>query len=165
MNQLTPKLQRLGDAIERAAAADLAPEPGMWQRLRSRRRLVVAVAALAIVLPGGGAIASALLSNHDVSRSIVAGGLIFQGTRPDCTVVTPGVEYRCTLDKPPMHEVDDFTGTKYQTVDATQHVNGGCIGQTADGLVWECWIGEEAVRHQIISREFLGEVQTVPAVG
>ena len=52
-----------------------------------------------------------------------------------------------------------------QTVDATQHVNGGCRGLTADGLQWECWIGQAAVEHKIISQDFLGEVQTVPATG
>jgi hypothetical protein len=64
-----------------------------------------------------------------------------------------------------MHEVENFAGTVYQTVDATQHVNGGCRGLTADGLEWECWIGQAAVDQKIISQGFLGEVQTVPAVG
>jgi hypothetical protein len=165
MTHLTPKLHRLGDALECAAAADLAPRDGVFRRLRSRKRVVLVVAALAVVLPGGGAIASALLDNHEVSDSIVAGGMIFQGRHPRCTVVDAGVEYHCTLDKPPMHEVENFAGTVYQTVDATQHVNGGCRGLTADGLEWECWIGQAAVDQKIISQGFLGEVQTVPAVG
>jgi len=162
MTQLSPRLNKLGDALEQAAAADLAAPP---RRLRPRRRVLLLAAALAIILPGGGAIAAALLSNDDVSRSIVAGGFIFQGTHPDCTVVTEGVEYHCTLDKAPLPEITDFKGTAYQTVDATQHVNGGCRGLTSDGLEWECWIGEAAVAHRIISPGFLGEVQTVPARG
>jgi hypothetical protein len=106
-----------------------------------------------------------LLNNDDVSRSIVAGGFIFQGTHPTCTVVTEGVEYHCTLDKPPLPEISDFKGTVYETVDATHHVNGGCRGITSDGHEWECWIGEAAVQHKIISQGFLGEVQMVPAKG
>lgn len=169
MTQLTPELERLGDALERAAAADVADgasaQKRLWRRLRPRRRVLMAIAALAVVLPGSGAIAAALLVNDDVSKSIVAGGLIFQGTTPQCTTVTEGVEYHCVLDKPPTPEVADFTGTVYQTVDVTQHVNGGCRALTSDGLEWECWVGEAAVRHGIVSKDFLGEVQTVPAVG
>jgi hypothetical protein len=169
MTQRSPKLDKLGDALERAAAADLAGSTASTarraRRLRPRRRVVLAATALAIILPGGGAIAAALFSSDDVSRSIVAGGFIFQGTHPDCTVVTEGVEYHCMLDKPPIPEVSDFKGTVYQTVDATQHVNGGCRSLTSAGLEWECYIGEAAVEQKIISHDFLGEVQTVPAVG
>jgi hypothetical protein len=165
MTQLSPKLDRLGDALEQAATADLASTSGRTRRLKSRRRILLVAAALALALSAGGAIAGALLSTGDVSRSIVAGGFIFQGTHPDCTVVTEGVEYHCTLDKPPLPEITDFKGTVYQTVDATQHVNGGCRGLTSNGLVWQCWIGEAAVKQKIISEDFLGEVQTTPAVG
>jgi hypothetical protein len=169
MTQLSRKLDKLGDALEQATSADLASSPASTpkrvRRLRPRRRVVLAAAALAIILPGGGAIAAALFSTDDVSRSIVAGGFIFQGTHPDCTVVTEGVEYHCTLDRPPIPEVTDFKGTVYQTVDATQHVNGGCRSLTSAGLEWECWIGEAAVEQKIISEGFLGEVQTTPAVG
>jgi len=163
MTPLSPKLDRLGDALEQAATADLASTPGRMRR--PRRRILLVAAALALALSAGGAIAGALLSTSDVSRSIVAGGFIFQGTHPDCTMVTEGVEYHCTLDKPPLPEITDFKGTVYQTVDATQHVNGGCRGLTSNGLVWQCWIGEAAVKQKIISEDFLGEVQTVPAVG
>jgi hypothetical protein len=169
MTQLSPKLDKLGDALEQAAAADLAGLTASThrrtRRLRPRRRVVLAAAALAIILPGGGAIAAALFSSDDVAHSIVAGGFIFQGTHPACTVVTEGVEYHCTLDKPPVPEVTDFRGTVYQTVDAMQHVNGGCRSLTSAGLEWECYIGEAAVEQKIISEGFLGEVQTVPAVG
>jgi hypothetical protein len=169
MTQLTPKLDELGDVLEQAAAADLAGSTASTHprtpRLTPRRRMILAASALAIILPGGGAIAAALFSSDDVSRSIVAGGFIFQGTHPDCTVVTEGVEYHCMLDKPPIPEVSDFKGTVYQTVDATQHVNGGCRSLASAGLEWECYVGEAAVEQKIISEGFLGEIQTVPAVG
>jgi hypothetical protein len=169
MNQLSPRLDELGNALEQAAAADLAGSaaspPERLRQLRPHRRVLLAAAALAIALPGGGAIAAALLNDKDVSRSIVAGGFIFQGTHPTCTVVSEGVEYNCTLDKPPIPEITNFKGTVYQTVDATHHVNGGCRGLTSDGHEWECWIGQGAVDQKIISQDFLGELQTVPARG
>jgi hypothetical protein len=81
--------------------------------------------------------------------------------------VRPGVEYRCVLElaRAPYHMVDDFTGVVYQTVDASRHVNGGCRSLQADGLVWECYLGEEAVRQNIIAEDFLGAVQNEPAQG
>ena len=91
--------------------------------------------------------------------------MVFQGRHPTCTVVTEGVEYRCVLDRAPRPDVSDFKGTVYQTVDATQHVNGGCRSLQSDGLVWECYIGQAAVDQQIISQGFLGQVETVPGVG
>jgi hypothetical protein len=160
MTQLPIKLARLGDALETAAAADLAP-----RRRLPRRRLLLLAATLAVVIPGGGAIASALLSTHEVSRSVIAGGMIFQGTHPTCTTVVEGVEYLCMIDKPAFPMVDDFTNVVYQTVDATQHVNGGCRSLRSDGLEWQCYIGQAAVDQQIISQDFLGEIQTGPAVG
>jgi hypothetical protein len=163
VTQITARLARLGDVLERGAATDLARSPSRWRRPRGR--VLLLAATLAIVIPGGGAIASALLSTHDVSRSVVAGAMIFQGTHPACTVVTEGVEYHCVLDKAPLPEVTDFKGTVYETVDATQHVNGGCRSLASDGLEWECYIGQAAVDQKIISQGLLGEVQTVPAVG
>jgi hypothetical protein len=161
MTQISPKLAHLGDALERAAAADL--EPSRWRRPRGR--VLLLAATLAIVIPGGGAIASALLSTHEVSQSVIAGGLIFQGTQPTCSTVVEGVEYLCTIDKPAFPMVDDFTNVVYQTVDATHHVNGGCRSLAADGRTWRCWIGQAAVDHQIISQDFLGQVQIGPATG
>jgi hypothetical protein len=160
MTPLPAKLVHLGDVLEHAAAADLVP-----RRRLPRRRLLLLAATLAVVIPGGGAIAAALLSGHEVSQSVVAGGLIFQGTHPTCTAEVEGVQYLCTIDKPAFPMVDDFTNVAYQTVDATQHVNGGCRSLAADGKTWRCWIGQAAVDHKIISQDFLGEVQTGPATG
>ena len=52
-----------------------------------------------------------------------------------------------------------------QTVDKTQHVNGGCRSLTSAGTEWECYIGQAAVDQQIISQGFLGQVETTPGVG
>jgi hypothetical protein len=157
MTQLTPRLARLGDALERAARADLRPAP-------RRRRALVALTATVAVLSGGAAIASQLLGG-DVSNSMLAGAAIFEGTHPTCTEVVKDVEFHCVLDRAPFHEVDDFTGTKEATVDASKHVNGGCEGLDAAGLEWECYLGEAAVEHQIIDQGFLGQASFGPGHG
>jgi hypothetical protein len=160
MTETSSRLAGLGDRLERAVAADLASA-----RRRRRGRSLLVVAVVAVVGFGGAAIASSLMSEEEVSRSMTAGAFILQGTQPRCTVVKPGVEFHCVLDRPPAQMVEDFTGVAYQTVDATQHVNGGCRSQRADGLVWRCYLGRAAVDQKIISAGFLGEVQTTPAVG
>ena len=49
------------------------------------------------------------------------------------------------------------------TVDATKHVNGGCRSLNSAGTEWHCYIGEEAVRQEIIGPGFLGEYAPRPA--
>ena len=61
--------------------------------------------------------------------------------------------------------MQDFKGTVEPTVDAGKHVNGGCRALTSDGLSWECHLGEEAVRQQIVSEGFLGEYAPTPGHG
>ena len=50
-------------------------------------------------------------------------------------------------------------------MDATKHVNGGCRSLTDDGREWSCYVGEEAVRQQIVGAGFLGEYAPSPGVG
>ena len=94
-----------------------------------------------------------------------AGALVLAGTEPSCTTVVQDVEYRCVLAHAPGTELSDYLGTVYQTVDATQHVNGGCRSLNHTGTTWECYIGQAAVDQKIISQGFLGQVETAPAVG
>lgn len=156
-------LTEIGDALERAAAADL----GARRRRPLRpRRLLAAVAALAVAVPGIAFAATALIGPDEVAASLPAGTRMLQGTEPTCTVVEQDVEYRCTLSRPPADpEVDDLRGTVEPTVDATKHVNGGCRSLTSDGLVWQCYIGQTAVEQQIIGPDFLGEYAPEPGVG
>jgi hypothetical protein len=56
-------------------------------------------------------------------------------------------------------------GTVEPTVDATKHVNGGCRSLASDGREWECYIGDEAVKRQIIGAGLLGEYAPTPGVG
>jgi hypothetical protein len=58
-----------------------------------------------------------------------------------------------------------WEGTVEETVDATNHVNGGCRALTVAGTDWECYIGEAAVQQRIISQDFLGEYAPGPSQG
>jgi hypothetical protein len=168
MSALPPHLARLGDALERAAANDLRqtkPLGAANGRRRVPRRLLLVAAALAVGGSTAAGIATQLVSEESVAQSMPAGALMLVGTDPTCTLVTEGVEYHCVLRRAPDGGIDDYMGTVYETVDASQHVNGGCRSLRSDGLEWQCYIGQAAVDQQIISQDFLGEIQTVPAVG
>jgi hypothetical protein len=162
MNDLTPRLARLGDELERAARRDLRPSPAPRRR---RRRIVVAAVAALVIVPGAAVAGYELISESEVAHSLPAGTLALAGTEPDCTTVRENVEYHCVLARPPAPEVANWKGTVEPTVDATKHVNGGCRSENAEGTRWRCYIGEEAVRQQIIGPGFLGEFAPSPGVG
>ena len=163
MTHVDFELARLGEALERAASADLHKRNAA---VRRRRRRWFLAAGLAIVaLPSLALAASELIRTEDVERSLPAGTLALLGTEPTCTVVEPNVEYHCTLRKAPAPEVPDWTGTVEHTVDETKHVNGGCRSVRADGREWRCYIGQAAVEQKIISSDFLGEYAPTPGVG
>jgi hypothetical protein len=157
---LTPPLDRLGDELERACAADLAA-----RRPRRTRRLVLAAVAAAAVLGAGAGVAAVQLTSDDVAHSLPAGTAALIGTDPTCTAVSRDVEYRCVLAKAPAPEISDWKETVEPTVDATKHVNGGCRSLQPDGLVWECYIGQAAVDHGIVSQGFLGQYAPEPGHG
>ena len=159
MTSVSHDLDRLGDELERAAAADLS-------RARRPRKLLLAAAALAVAIPGLAFAASALISSEEVAASLPAGTRMLQGTDPECTVVRQDVEYHCELTKPIANpEVADLKGTVEPTVDATKHVNGGCRSLDSDGRTWQCYIGRAAVDQKIIGPGFLGEYAPRPGVG
>jgi hypothetical protein len=160
MTDHLPALSLLGDALERAATADLARG-----RRRRRRRLAATVACLAVAIPGLAFATEKLIDPDSVARSMPAGTLALAGTEPACTVVEEGVEYHCVLSRPPAPEVADWKGTVEPTVDDTKHVNGGCRSLTSDGLEWECYLGRAAVEQQIVSEGFLREYAPAPGVG
>jgi hypothetical protein len=164
MNELTPQLAQLGDALEAAARADLERRRRHPLR-RPSRRLAAVAAALAVLVPSAAIAADHLLSTRDVAASMPAGTLALAGTEPTCTVVREGVEYHCTLERAPAPEVADWTGTVEPTVDATKHVNGGCRGLNAAGTDWECYVGQEAVDQKLVSAGFLGAYAPSPGVG
>jgi hypothetical protein len=162
----TARLTRIGDALQRAAEADLlASATPAAHRPRRSRRLLLGIAAAAVVIPGGAIAATQLIGADDVARSIPAGTLSLAGTEPTCTVVRANVEYHCTLAHPPAPEVSDWKGTVEPTVGADKRVNGGCRSLATDGRTWQCYLGREAVAQQIIGPDFLGERAPSPGVG
>jgi hypothetical protein len=96
---------------------------------------------------------------------MVDGYRLFAGSQPTC-VSTSTTSFHCTLTTPPTGETfsnadgtpltNVFLGMKAETVDASKHVDGGCVGVTADGLAWDCYLGQAAVDHGIIGQSFLG---------
>jgi hypothetical protein len=162
MTHLSPELAQLGDALERAAEADLARA----RRWRLPRKVLLAAAAIAIGVPGLAVAASRLIGPGEVAQSLPAGTRMLEGTEPRCTVVKQDVEYYCVLAKPiAKPEVSDLKGTVEPTVDDSKHVDGGCRSLTSDGREWQCYIGRAAVEQRIISADFLGEYAPVPGVG
>ena len=153
-----PRLAELGDALHAAASANLARA----DRRHHRRTVAGVFAATAIVLPGAALAGNALLSADDVANSLPAGTQVLLGTQPTCTTVRANVEFDCVLSKPPKEgdiPAGAWKGTVEPTLDPrTKRVNGGCRAQDADGMHWSCYAGKEAVRQQIISAGYLGEV-------
>ena len=56
-----------------------------------------------------------------------------------------------------------FKGVVDPTVDATRHINGGCRAINADGMQWDCYIGQAAVKQKIVTG--LGAYVPSPGVG
>jgi hypothetical protein len=158
---MTERLAAIGDSLERAFETDLG---AVARRSRRRRRIAIGAVTLAILAPGA-ALAGSLLTTEDVEQSMPAGTRFLAGTKPSCEVVKSGVEYHCTIAGAFKSEIDDLKGTVEPTVDATKHVNGGCRSLRSDGREWQCYIGQEAVRRQIIGQDFLGEYSAGPGVG
>jgi hypothetical protein len=153
-------LNRLGDALEASAQADLKP-----RRYVTGRRLAVAIAVLAVVVPGTAIAVGSLTGTDQVAASMPAGTLALAGTEPTCTVVKDNVEFHCVLAHAPAPEVSDWKGTVEPTVDQTKHVNGGCRSLRSDGTEWECYLGQAAVSQAIIGAGFLGQYAPSPGVG
>ncbi len=166
MTDPTSTLNRLGDALEQSAAAELAATPSPARRRRRLSpKLAVLAAALIVLVPSVAFAATQLIGNDEVAQSMPAGTLALAGTEPTCTVVRQDVEYHCILTRAPSPEVSDWKGTVEPTVDATKHVNGGCRSLASDGREWECYIGRAAIEQKIIGGGFLGEYAPSPGQG
>jgi hypothetical protein len=177
VTDLSPSLRQLGDALHAATTIDVrrspapAPAPALVSspRRRGRRRAVFALVAAAIAIPGAALAANALTSPSQVAQSIPLGTLALLHTHPRCTTVTQGVEYDCTLRAAPSVQGGIAPGawlsTVEPTVDASQHVNGGCRSLNAAGTHWRCYIGQAAVTQKIIGAGFLGQVSYGPGQG
>ena len=155
---MQPDLARLGDELQTAADRSL--------RSARRRRLGRAGLGVAVltILAAGTAVATGVFTPRQVAVGMPAGTFIFGGTHPTCTLDGDGITYHCTLASPPTGDSSDYRGSK-EVVAIDQKVAGGCIGQDAAGLAWDCWIGDEAVKHEIITQDFLGEPVLGPGQG
>ena len=143
-------LQELGDSLADSTARDLRRRRG-----RPIRRVGLAVVLIAII--GTGTVAAAtLLSPKQVAAGMPAGAVIFDQTDPTC--VADGKVFHCTLGSAPAADsgIPDYTGTKEVLV-VGGLAAGGCIGLDADGLTWDCYVGQDAVDMEIITQDFLGE--------
>jgi hypothetical protein len=168
------RLERLGEALDRAIRADLKTHRRLApRRFRQPRRLAVGAALTAVLVPAAAVAATELLTTGQVAASLPQGTKALIGTNPSCTVVTADVEYRCVLTAAPSMDgaptsadgAPEWKGTVEPTVDATKHVNGGCRAQNSTGTDWECYIGQTAVQQGIISASFLGQYAPSPGVG
>jgi hypothetical protein len=152
------RLDRLGDELERAARRDLG------RRRRLAVRAAAAVTAVAAI-GAGAALASGVFSGETVARSMPAGSVIFGGTEPTCELAGDGITYRCTLASLPTEEiVSDHTGSK-QLITIDDRIAGGCIGQDREGRRWHCFLGEEAVKREILVHDLLGQRSYGPSRG
>ena len=131
------------------------------RRHSARRRRVLTGAAVAALLVPSVAVAASLLTEEDVARSMPAGTRFLVGTTPECESVKDGVEYRCTIDEDFESEVGDLTGTVEPTVDATKPRQRRLPLPRRT----RSYVGEEAVRRQIIGPDFLGEYAPQQGVG
>jgi hypothetical protein len=143
-------LDELGDALSRATERDVRSAAR-----RPIRRIAVAVTALAI-FGTGTAVAAGLFTPTQVAAAMPAGAVIFDQTDPTCVYDAGGDLFHCTLATAPAAETVTFSGTK-QLLVADHKVVGGCIGQDQAGLTWDCYIGQDAVDHEIVTQDFLGE--------
>ena len=146
-----PTISQVGDALTDGIDRDLR------RRRHPVRRVVAAVAILAVIGTGTAA-AAGVFSPHQVAAGMPAGAVIFTDTHPTCTA--DGDAFACTLQHAPTGDTaegkTDFTGTKEVLV-VDGKVAGGCIGTDVPGLSWVCYVGQDAVDHEIISKDFLGE--------
>jgi len=137
-------------------------------RRRARRGLALLAATLAVLgIVGGGIAASRLLkSATQEEQGLLGGSALFIGTHPSCTTVSEQ-QFHCVLESAPTVEyvVGSYLGAKMQTVDSSQHIDGGCIARSDDGLIWDCYLGQAAVTHEIIDAAMLGQFQPAPSHG
>jgi hypothetical protein len=150
-------LARLGDQLE--AAADRSLRTARGQRVG---RAGLGVVALTLVAAGT-ALATGLFTPRQVAIGMPDGTLIFGGTHPACTLDRDQSTYHCTLAIAPTDTLD-YRGSK-QLIVIDRIIAGGCIGQDAAGLAWDCWVGKAAVDHEILTHDFLGEPALGPGQG
>jgi hypothetical protein len=169
----TEQLALAGDALQRAWRRDHANRRRHTRAPRRRTLGLILVAALA--LGSSVALASRLLkSPADEQLGMIEANTLFAGSNPTCVSVSAST-FHCTLERTPTGETfyaqdgtqlfDVFLGTKMPTLDATRHVDGGCVSRSADGRSWDCYLGQTAVANGVIGAGLLGDYAPTPAAG
>jgi hypothetical protein len=136
----------------------------------SHRRMLVLAIAAAVMLGGvgGGLAASGFFTTTPAQeeQGLPDGSATFIGTHPTCAQ-TNDQHFHCLLKSKPSVEYIDgsYLDAKMPSVDASKHINGGCIATTADGLTWDCYLGQAAVDHGILDASLLGQYQPMPSHG
>lgn len=51
----------------------------------------------------------------------------------------------------------DMTGYAIVIVDDTSHVSGGCRATSADGLDWNCFVGQRSIDEDLVGANYLGD--------
>jgi hypothetical protein len=163
-------LSRAGDALHRAWQRDLTRSP----RLAKRRTAILALAAVLVVGASTAVAASLFKSPADEQNGIQEADTLFVGSNPHCVTTSPSA-FRCTLDSTPQGQrfyaqngsqlLNVFLGMKMPTTNADHVVDGGCVGRTPDGRVWDCYLGAEAVARGVVSSQILGHVSPGPTAG
>jgi hypothetical protein len=177
MTDIDTKLDRLGDALLASAREDLAARerPAVASRPRPRRRrvrLTAAALALVVAVPATALATGVFSPDQEVAHGVSSLEWQMAGTEPSCTALRPGVEYDCTLSTPPQEEplpkpseivgdvhgrAGEWKGYVIGTVDKTDHVNGGCRAEAADGLHWRCYLGQASIDAKILMPSALGQ--------
>ena len=144
------RLQELGDELSRATERDMRRG-----RPRAIRRVALAVVILAVIGTGTAA-AAGLFSPKQIEDAMPAGAVLFDQTDPTCAHQGSNGAFRCTLATAPTVDGPGYLGTK-ETLVVAGKIAGGCIGRDEAGLTWDCYVGQDAVDQEIITKDFLGE--------
>ncbi|HEY5331932.1 MAG TPA: hypothetical protein VIJ21_00180 [Solirubrobacterales bacterium] len=164
------RLEDIRGALLAAAGADLAGAEELRQQPRprprgsTRVRLAIALVVAALAVSAGALAIRALGADHAAAHGLPGGSMAMVGAEPSCVTLRRNVEYDCLLSESPgevPHAVaaaaGDWRGYVVETVDAGDHVNGGCRAENVAGTRWHCFLGEAAVHHNLIAPQSLGD--------
>jgi hypothetical protein len=99
-----------------------------------------------------------------VAAGMPAGAAIFAQSDPSCVLENDGKTYRCTLRNAPAPEFSNYLGAK-ELLAIAGTVAGGCVGLDHDGMTWNCFLGQDAVDHEILDKGLLGQPAPFPGRG
>jgi hypothetical protein len=99
-----------------------------------------------------------------IAAGMLAGAAIFAQSDPTCVLKSDGRTYRCSLKNAPAPELSNYFGAK-ELLAIAGNVAGGCVGLDHDGMTWNCFLGQDAVDHEILDKGVLGQPAPFPGRG